>query len=68
MTTGSCCSTPGCPSLTSEPGGQCRGCQIATMPRTVMLVKQIVHAVLGGPEIRWDHAEAAWREDKEAES
>jgi hypothetical protein len=52
-----------------EPGGQCTRCQIAATPSTTARrVKQILHAVLDGPEIRWGYPGTAWREDKEAES
>jgi hypothetical protein len=69
MTTGCYCSTPGCTDLTYESGGQCARCQIAATPSTTArLVKQIRHSVLDGPETRWDHSGAAWRENKEAGS
>jgi hypothetical protein len=67
MTTGCCCSTPGCPGPAHDPGGRCQDCQIAAMPSTAArLVKQILHAVLDGRQLRGDHPAVNRYRDREA--
>jgi hypothetical protein len=52
MTTGCSCGTSGCQGITCEPGGRCPRCQIAATPRGIArTVRQVIHAVLNGPDI-----------------
>ena len=70
MTTGCSCGTPGCQGITYEPGGRCPRCQIAaTRPGIAWTVRQIIHAVLYGPDISTSGLPAGRHaEDKEAGS
>ena len=52
MTTGCTCGTPGCPGIAPEPGGLCPRCRTEAMPPGPRrLVRQIIVAVLGPPEL-----------------
>jgi len=52
MTTGCCCSTTGCPGIAPGPGGLCPQCRTQAMPPDARrLIRQVIVAVLGPPEL-----------------